>query len=372
MNSKLADQQICIQWVGDISLCGRFCSPHYHASIKTTFSQIIADAGPCDLRIGNFESPLWGTGGINELKVPRLCTTAEAAKCILPLKLDLVLTANNHIYDCREDGVKNTLAFFKENSIKTVGSGFSREEAENVAMLDIKGVSIAVVNFVDKGTNPCIPDNAGIFTNWLDRPRALEQVRQLAGENLVLVFLHCGDIEHIRLPSPSNREFARNLIDAGATLVAFDHAHCLGVYEKRDKGYINYGLGNFFFGDVNGEVWPELSRHTAIAQLKLVREQGRLEFKYYYSKANGLVLGDQKRQRTKHEKMSRRLGHSEKRYRLSYKLELFYQKVIVVYINFVKNSGGIIPSLLNIRKRHFHAVWRILRRRKKVFTDRTC
>ena len=105
------NNSVIVQWLGDISLNEQFCNPQYHESIRESMARLGREAGPYDLRVGNFEAPIWGDGGVNQLKIPRLCTTEEAAKCILLLKLDVVFLGNNHIYDCLEKGFENTKTF---------------------------------------------------------------------------------------------------------------------------------------------------------------------------------------------------------------------------------------------------------------------
>ena len=76
------------------------------------FQEVSADNTPFDLRIGNWESPIWGGGGVNVLKSPRVYTTEQAAECALSLKINVALLANNHAYDCLEDGFEKDNQFF--------------------------------------------------------------------------------------------------------------------------------------------------------------------------------------------------------------------------------------------------------------------
>src|SRR5438105_7266873 len=99
-----------IQWLGDISLNGPFCDPQHAAALRQNVQSVAIGLGPCDVRIANWESPLWGDNGVNELKAPRLATLPHAAKAIEPLELDVALLANNHVYDCLERGFENTVS----------------------------------------------------------------------------------------------------------------------------------------------------------------------------------------------------------------------------------------------------------------------
>ena len=111
------DDSVMLQWVGDIGLNEELCNPQYHKFIAEGMADIAGEAGPCDLRVGNFEAAIWGDGRVNQLKNPRSCTTEQAANCILPLGLDIVFLGNNHIYDCLESGFENTTAFLRNNNM---------------------------------------------------------------------------------------------------------------------------------------------------------------------------------------------------------------------------------------------------------------
>ena len=72
-------EKIVLQFVGDISLNGLFCDPQYQLELSKNMKKLANELGDSDSRVGNWESPLWGDGGVNMLKEPRLCTTENAA-----------------------------------------------------------------------------------------------------------------------------------------------------------------------------------------------------------------------------------------------------------------------------------------------------
>ena len=111
-----------------ISLNGPFCDPQHAAALRENL-QSSGRAGPCDLRIANWESPLWGERPNEREKVPRLATLPDAAKVVRPLGLDVVLLANNHVYDCLKPGFENTIALLQNMGTATLGAGRSELEA---------------------------------------------------------------------------------------------------------------------------------------------------------------------------------------------------------------------------------------------------
>ena len=353
---------LIVQWVGDISLNEQLCNPQYHQAIRKSMAKLAHEGGACDLRVGNFEAPIWGDGGVNELKEPRICTTKQAAKCILPLKLDVVFLGNNHVYDCRETGFQNTIEFLQENNIKFLGAGKSQQEASQPLILERKGISLGFLNYVHRNTNPNVPSEAGVFLNYFDERVALDEIANMSHKvDVLLLYLHWGEKELVRLPSLAKRRFGRGAIEAGATVAVFDHAHCLRPHEKWHTGHVCYGLGNFVFGNVLGKQWPALAHRTAMVTMEVHR--GHVEgvrFSYMCQKDGMPIWDDRKSRFRSHKRLNYCLRFSDRTYALLYKWEEFYQLHIVTCLLFIRRSGGIIPALFRIRMRHFSKSWRAL------------
>jgi len=356
------NNRVVLQWVGDISLNEELCNPQYHEPIREGMAKLADELVPCDLRVGNFEAPIWGDGSVNRLKTPRLCTTKQAAECILPLRLDVVFLGNNHIYDCREKGFENTTVFLRENNIKFLGARNNQEEASQPLIIEKNGISLGFLNYVHRNTNANIPADAQVFLNYFDEKRALKEIADLSLKiNVVLVYLHWGAEELIRLPSLAQRRFGRHAVETGAKVIVFDHAHCLQPHENWRDGHILYGLGNFIFGNGPSQKWPDLACRTAMATIEVSRgrvEKVRLD---YLCQKNGLPDRDNRKSRSRTQKrLNFCIRFPDRIYSVLYKLEKFFQFEIVAGFQFMKISGGFIPSLLRIRKRHFARVGRLL------------
>jgi Bacterial capsule synthesis protein PGA_cap len=266
---------VSIQWLGDISLNGPFCDPQNAVALEQNLRSVAAALGPCDLRIANWESPLWGDGRVNEAKVPRLATLADTAKAAEPLNLSVVLLANNHAYDCLESGFQNSVTLFQKMGARTVGAGTTREEAARPLILNLKGLRVGLLNYVGYDTHPCLPDSAGVFLNWFDEKRARGEISTLNEQvDAVLVHIHWGRDEFIRMPTVEQRRIARELIGAGARVVVGGHAHVFQGHERWRAGYIFHGTGNFLFWPpetpqaCEGQ-WPRYVREVAVTCCRL-------------------------------------------------------------------------------------------------------
>jgi hypothetical protein len=274
-STSVMNDDLLIQWLGDISLNGPYCDPQHASALRANLQSVADGLGRCDLRIANWEAPLWGDGGVNERKVPRLATLPQAARAIESLRLDVALLANNHVYDCLEAGFENTVAMLREMGVVTLGAGRSQKEAAEPLILIRRGCRLGLLNYVGHETHPNVPPGAGVYLNWFDEERAVVEIGSLsANTDAVLVHLHWGADEFIPMPAPEQRRSARRLVDAGARIVVAGHAHVLQGHEAWNGGYIFHGIGNFLFWppspllDYRGS-WPRYVREVGVAGCRL-------------------------------------------------------------------------------------------------------
>jgi hypothetical protein len=194
---------LTVQWLGDIALTAQFLDPTHHALIRQNVRLLCSTLPPADLRIANWEAPLLGSEGISPHKKVALHTNEETASNAAPLGLDVVIIANNHIFDCLRSGFERTVSFLHSRSIRWVGADISETEAVRPLVLEVRGVSVALLAYVDADTNPQISPHGSMYVNWLEPDRVITEVRSKAREGLtVLVSFHCG-MDFVALPSPA-------------------------------------------------------------------------------------------------------------------------------------------------------------------------
>jgi hypothetical protein len=351
---------LTIQWVGDISFNHGLCNPQLHSQVRANLAHIAEGLGACDLRIGNWESPLWGDGGENLLKVPRLCTTAEAARCVLPLGLSAALLANNHAYDCLEQGFANTAAFLDGAGIGRLGAGRTPDEAARPLIVQRRGRRIGLLNYVAADTHPNLPPDARIHLNMLEDERLLNDVTALARDaEIVLVNLHWG-VDMLGYPTLAQRRLARAAIARGAACVVGHHAHCIQGHESWQNGHIFYGLGNFLFDDV-GCPWPQLSRRS-VAATCVVGPRGVAQARMTHVYQNGVTLEFDARPRRAREeaRLNRPLSLPDDRYARFFRRAQRRDVLFNAPVRWMQSMGGPLRALQRVRGRHVARVLRAL------------
>ncbi len=358
-----------IQLFGDIALDGLYCDPRHHEHVSQSMMEISQTLGECDLRIANLESPIWAGGGVNRLKQPRLSTTLEAAKCILPLKLDVALLANNHIYDCLSEGFRATTSFLDDNGIAWLGAGFTQAEAARPLVLERQGLKIGLLNYVGPETNPNLPRDAEVFVNWLVDDTVVSDVVRLKSEvDIVVVLLHWGAAEYVRYPEVSERTLARRIVDAGATLVVGCHAHLVQGDERWKAGHIFYGLGNFLFSPAfwsSGRSvfsWNKWSRSIGVAKCQLsaagIKDTG-WEFLYHERDDLALRWDNAPKKHRAHRRLCRPLAFSDSNFR---RLSALDRRFSIPLRMAIEKRGGLLSAACSLRFKDFKILFSLFLR----------
>ena len=159
----------------------------------------------------------------------------------------IVSEANNHAYDWGPAALVDTLRRLHAVGIRTTGAGENTLEAHHPTVVDLGGVRVAFLAYVniDPQNAAAGVDRPGVA--WLD----IEQVeadirfaRNLA--DLVVVCPHWG-VEYAPIPTRQQQELARGMIDAGADLIVGSHPHVVQPLEQYHGHWVAYSLGNFVF-----------------------------------------------------------------------------------------------------------------------------
>lgn len=166
------------------------------------------------------------------------------------LGLDIVLLANNHIFDFGEDAFYDTLDTLTNAGIEYMGAGRDIAEASAPVYYIIEGKKIAFVAATRAEKyilTPEAKENEPGVLRCYDPAAYLEVIRE-AKENAdyVVASVHWGK-EHSHGLEDVQPETGYQYIEAGADVIIGSHAHCLQGIEYYNGKPIVYNLGNFWF-----------------------------------------------------------------------------------------------------------------------------
>lgn len=240
-SSRIYKGEICLHFVGDIMLSRRVGQRIREIGPEFILSRVQDTLQKSDLLCGNLESP------ISENIAKTGLFGAPRASIEVIKSFDVVSLANNHIFDCGEEGIEDTIDILVENGVNFVGMGESEEEACKPAIFSIRGKKVAVFGCTTVDFFRHIPATKYRIP-FIESKQLAPSIKGIRDEAHFIVLLFHGGDEFIPYPPPSVRDSLRNLVSDGVDLVAGHHPHVLGGYEKveGDK-LIWYSLGDFIF-----------------------------------------------------------------------------------------------------------------------------
>jgi poly-gamma-glutamate synthesis protein (capsule biosynthesis protein) len=165
----------------------------------------------------------------------------------------LLTTSNNHSLDRGEAGLQRTIEQIKKNGLLYNGTFISKEDRENIRVVDIKGIKVAFLAYTF-GTNGIpVPKGKPYLINLIDFnliENDINHARRI-GADIVLVHYHFGE-EYKREPDSYQNEVVRKTISLGADFIIGGHPHVIQFFNyfktenaAMDTGLIAYSLGNF-------------------------------------------------------------------------------------------------------------------------------
>jgi poly-gamma-glutamate capsule biosynthesis protein CapA/YwtB (metallophosphatase superfamily) len=240
-------QERTLLFVGDVML-SRAVGTRMQSESDWTFpfTEIGETLAAADLTFGNLECPVSDVGR-NRHHLYSFRADPRAIEGLKFAGFDVLSVANNHMYDWGPKALLDTAQRLREAGIRPVGAGANDLEAHYPVLVDVGGLRIAFLAYVniDPKEATAGPDRPGVA--WLEPDRVMADIRfarPLA--DLVIVGLHWG-IEYATRPQRSQIELAHQMIDSGADLIVGGHPHVVQPLEEYHGRWIAYSLGNFVF-----------------------------------------------------------------------------------------------------------------------------
>jgi poly-gamma-glutamate capsule biosynthesis protein CapA/YwtB (metallophosphatase superfamily) len=218
----------------------------------TAFGPVADVFKQADLSMVNLESAVTARG-TEEPKTYHFRAPATAYEAIQAAGIDVVTVANNHALDYGRVGLQDTIDQAKAAKMPLVGAGADAKAAYAPWITTVKGVKIAVLGFssIQELASSWVAkdDRAGIAMAY-DSATAAQAVAAVKAAkqqaDVVVVYMHWGQ-EYNKCPIALQKSVAKQLSDAGASMVVGTHAHVLVGDGWLGKTFISYGLSNFLW-----------------------------------------------------------------------------------------------------------------------------
>lgn len=164
--------------------------------------------------------------------------------------VDIVSLANNHVYDYGIEGFEDTLKYLDEAGIPRVGAGMDLGEAAEGYYFIVNGVKVGIIAAScaeKKYFTPVATETTPGVMGTYETADFIEAIKTADSQCDVLVaYVHWGTENTTKLDD-TQKDFARQYIDAGVDAVIGGHTHCLQGMEFYNGKPIIYSVGNFWF-----------------------------------------------------------------------------------------------------------------------------
>lgn len=254
--------------VGDLLLSTRPNSETSGRGMEAIADDVRSLFETCDIVFANLECTL--PGRLKVATEPRVVSTETQVRSLQNSSIGVVTLANNHIFDCMEDGFQHTRDILNAIGVPWFGVGCNLTEALSPAIINVKGLRLGFLGAVHKTTGQsCFANETSFGAARLDVEPLCQRIENLRRDvDHVIVSLHWGK-ERYRIPSPQQIEQGRKIVDAGASMILGHHPHVLQGMEIYRNAPILYSLGNFIANDVyysNGDsfTWSRFERTSCV------------------------------------------------------------------------------------------------------------
>lgn len=276
---------IQVALLGDVALHGLFNrEPEKNKERFADVKEILQEA---DLVFANLEAPVWGGGHLNTKKKEKygvlLYSDPRVIETVLPmLNIKAVSLANNHIYDCKRQGVENTIGCMEKMGIHFTGAGTGEKHLEP-AIIHHNGTRIGFMAYVHPSSSPLADMNSEVMLNVFDMEKMLGEIEILKRQcDWIILSIHWG-VDYSFYPTKEQRRIYRRFVDAGVNIIMGHHSHTVQPYERYNNGLIFYSLGSFCFGDFiyEGELrsLKRKTKKTILPFLELSPNPGAVQMK---------------------------------------------------------------------------------------------
>jgi poly-gamma-glutamate synthesis protein (capsule biosynthesis protein) len=292
LEARGQDTNISVALVGQALIKSDVC-----ATAPAAFEQARRYLKGVDVAFTNLEVAIAPPG---QKLTPRSATAVPAPPvvidCLKSMGFNVLSLANNHAFDLERDGIAATIGEVRKRGLVHAGTGADADAAAAAGVLDTPKGRVALVAMAT-GAAQLVPETWAASgrpgVNYLERlpdgrpnpehrKRILDAVRAAARESKLVIAYHhnhyWGDPVGSGLPPDREKrigrfetlpwavDWARELIDAGASIyVAHGDPSLHGVEVYKGK-LILHGLGNYIFESVGGnDRYGPLAYMSAVA-----------------------------------------------------------------------------------------------------------
>ena len=242
------------------------------------FDKMFTEVAPLikshDLAYYNQESNIGGKA-LGLSAYPRFNSPEEIGDSMVNLGFNLVSLANNHTMDKGEQGVINSVNFWKTKpGVYYTGEALSwKDREENIKIQEKNGIKYAFFSYTTVTNGLIPPSGKEYLTNIYSKEKTKEDIDKVKDKvDLIIVAMHWGE-EYTTNPTLNQKQVAKDLSNMGAHLIIGNHAHSIQPVEMVNDTLVFYALGNF----ISAQDTPD-KQTGALVTFDIKKENNKISF----------------------------------------------------------------------------------------------
>lgn len=239
------------------------------------FQYVKHEIESADIAVANFETTLAGPPYHG---YPNFCAPDKYLVDCKAAGFDIMLTANNHTCDRRQQGLERTIRMMDSVGIQHLGTYLDTASFElNYPLLVEKnGFRIAMLNYTYAINGATV--HAPNIVNRIDTAKIsmdIEKAKSMEPD-AIIAFMHWG-VEYMLEPDISQKKLADWLFNKGVTHIIGGHPHVVEPIEIRtdsitgEKHLLAYSLGNFLSNSTRQNTYAEMTIRLDLEKDSTVR-----------------------------------------------------------------------------------------------------
>ncbi len=190
---------------------------------------------------------------------PLFNSPAELGMQMARIGFDVVNLASPHALDYGEKGLLNSLAYWKELGLSTVGAYASTQDAEAITKIKAGNITVAFTGFTQESGGNSLPEGSeASLVLAQEESKLLNMIVNAKKEADIVVVCANWGTEKQQDVSEEQRQLAEKLASWGADVIIGTHTHTLMKTEYIDnrdgsRTLVAYSLGSFISDDKKPE-----------------------------------------------------------------------------------------------------------------------
>jgi len=169
---------------------------------------------------------------------------------MVEMGFNLVSLANNHTLDKKEQGIINTLNYWKTKDVMTAGCYFSEENRIKDNIQTKNNISYTLLAYTMRTNGLKVPTGKDYLVNVYNQEKVRQDIERVRDKvDVLMVSMHWGS-EYTNTPTNEEKEVANYLASLGVDIIIGHHPHVVQPIDFIDGTLVIYSLGNFISAQI--------------------------------------------------------------------------------------------------------------------------